>query len=85
MGITGNLHARRAMMRRLRLFRTRTVGAAVAAVLCGMFGLAAIAVSGVPSDGGVFAFGDAGFVGSLPGLTPPVRVSNVVGAVPTLF
>jgi predicted outer membrane repeat protein len=39
----------------------------------------------IGSDGGVFAFGDAGFVGSLPGLTPPVRVSNVVGAVPTLF
>lgn len=39
----------------------------------------------IGSDGGVFAFGDAGFVGSLPGLTPPVRVNNVVGAVPTLF
>jgi hypothetical protein len=39
----------------------------------------------IGSDGGVFAFGDAGFVGSLPGLTPPVKVSNVVGAVPTLF
>ena len=35
----------------------------------------------VGSDGGVFAFGDAGFVGSLPGLG--VQVNNVVGAVPT--
>ena len=34
-------------------------------------------------DGGVFAFGDAGFIGSLPGLN--VSVSNIVGAVPTLF
>ena len=37
----------------------------------------------IGSDGGVFAFGDAGFIGSLPGLN--VKVSNVVGAVPTLF
>jgi hypothetical protein len=37
----------------------------------------------IGSDGGVFAFGDAGFIGSLPGLG--VRVSNVVGAVPTAF
>ena len=37
----------------------------------------------IGSDGGVFAFGDAGFIGSLPGLG--VKVSNVVGAVPTLF
>jgi len=36
----------------------------------------------VGSDGGVFAFGDAGFVGSLPGLN--VHVTNVVGVVPTL-
>ncbi len=35
----------------------------------------------VGSDGGVFAFGDAGFVGSLPGLG--VHVSNIVGIVPT--
>ena len=31
----------------------------------------------------MFAFGDAGFIGSLPGLN--VHVNNVVGAVPTLF
>ena len=37
----------------------------------------------IGADGGIFAFGDAGFVGSLPGLSPPVHVSNVVGAVPT--
>jgi hypothetical protein len=37
----------------------------------------------IGSDGGVFAFGDASFIGSLPGLG--VKVSNVVGAVPTLF
>jgi hypothetical protein len=37
----------------------------------------------IGSDGGVFAFGDASFIGSLPGLN--VKVSNVVGAVPTLF
>ncbi len=37
----------------------------------------------IGSDGGVFAFGDAGFIGSLPGLG--VKVSNVVGAVPTAF
>ena len=34
------------------------------------------------NDGGVFAFGDAGFVGSLPGLN--VHVSNVVGVVSTV-
>ena len=33
----------------------------------------------VGSDGGVFAFGDAGFVGSLPGLG--VHVNNIVGIV----
>ena len=37
----------------------------------------------VGSDGGVFAFGDAGFVGSLPGLG--VHVSNIVGVVPTSY
>jgi hypothetical protein len=38
----------------------------------------------IGSDGGVFAFGDAGFIGSLPGLkvTP---VAPVIGAVQTLF
>ncbi len=35
----------------------------------------------VGKDGGVFAFGDAGFVGSLPGLG--VHVSDIVGVVPT--
>ena len=35
----------------------------------------------VGSDGGVFAFGTAGFKGSLPGLG--VHVSNIVGVVPT--
>ncbi len=35
----------------------------------------------IGQDGGIFAFGDAGFVGSLPGLN--VHVSNIVGAVPT--
>jgi hypothetical protein len=35
----------------------------------------------VGSDGGAFAFGDAGFVGSLPGLG--VKVSDVVAVVPT--
>jgi len=35
----------------------------------------------VASDGGIFAFGDATFFGSLPGLA--LRVNNVVGAVPT--
>ena len=35
----------------------------------------------VGNDGGVFAFGDAGFVGSLPGLK--VHVNNIVGVVPT--
>ncbi len=38
----------------------------------------------IGSDGGVFAFGDAGFVGSLPGLG--VKVSNVVkGRADVLF
>ena len=35
----------------------------------------------VGKDGGVFAFGNAGFVGSLPGIG--VHVSNIVGVVPT--
>jgi subtilase family serine protease len=35
----------------------------------------------VGSDGGVFGFGDAGFVGSLPGIG--VKVSDIVGMVPT--
>jgi len=35
----------------------------------------------VGSDGGVFAFGDAGFVGSLPGIG--VHVNNIVAVVPT--
>jgi len=35
----------------------------------------------IGSDGGIFAFGDAPFVGSLPGLG--VSVTDVVGAVPT--
>ena len=35
----------------------------------------------IGSDGGIFAFGDAPFVGSLPGLG--LRVSDIVGAVPT--
>ena len=35
----------------------------------------------VGADGGVFAFGDAGFVGSLPGLG--VRLSDIVAVVPT--
>jgi hypothetical protein len=35
----------------------------------------------VGSDGGVFAFGDAGFVGSLPGIG--VHVSDIVAVVPT--
>jgi hypothetical protein len=35
----------------------------------------------IGADGGIFAFGDAGFVGSLPGVT--VHVTDVVGAVPT--
>jgi hypothetical protein len=35
----------------------------------------------IGSDGGIFAFGNAGFVGSLPGLG--VKVTNIVGAVPT--
>ena len=35
----------------------------------------------IGSDGGIFAFGDAPFVGSLPGLT--VHVTDIVGAVPT--
>jgi hypothetical protein len=33
------------------------------------------------ADGGIFAF-NAPFDGSLPGLTPPVHVTNIVGAVP---
>jgi hypothetical protein len=32
------------------------------------------------SDGGIFAF-NAPFYGSLPGLNPPVHVTNIVGAV----
>ncbi len=35
----------------------------------------------IGSDGGVFAFGNAGYLGSLPGLG--VHVNNVVGVVPT--
>jgi len=35
----------------------------------------------IGSDGGVFAFGDAGFVGSLPGLG--LHVTNIVGVVAT--
>ena len=35
----------------------------------------------VGSDGGVFGFGDAGYVGSLPGIG--VRVSNIVALVRT--
>jgi hypothetical protein len=35
----------------------------------------------IGSDGGVFAFGNAGFLGSLPGLG--IRVNNIVGVVPT--
>jgi hypothetical protein len=35
----------------------------------------------VGSDGGVFAFGDAGYLGSLPALH--VHVNNIVGVVPT--
>ena len=41
----------------------------------------------VGSDGGVFVFAppgtSGGFFGSLPGLTPPVHVNNIVGMVPT--
>jgi endoglucanase len=37
----------------------------------------------VGADGGVFGFGDATFAGSLPGLSPPVRVDDIVGIVPT--
>jgi len=37
----------------------------------------------IGSNGGVFAFGDAPNVGSLPGLG--VKVTDVVGAVPTRF
>jgi hypothetical protein len=36
----------------------------------------------IGQDGGIFAFGTAPFVGSLPGLSPPVHVTNIVGAVP---
>jgi hypothetical protein len=35
----------------------------------------------IGSDGGVFSFGDAENLGSLPGLG--IHVNNVVGAVPT--
>ena len=35
----------------------------------------------IGSDGGVFAFGDAGFLGSLPALD--IHISNVVGVVAT--
>jgi hypothetical protein len=35
----------------------------------------------VGSDGGVFAFGDAGYLGSLPGLG--VHVNDIVAVVPT--
>ena len=35
----------------------------------------------IGSDGGVFAFGNAGYVGSLPGLG--IHVNNIVGVVPT--
>ena len=35
----------------------------------------------VGSDGGVFAFGDAGFVGSVPGLG--IKVTNITGVVAT--
>ena len=35
----------------------------------------------IGSDGGTFSFGDAGFVGSLPGLG--ADVTDIVGAVPT--
>ena len=34
----------------------------------------------VGNDGGVFAFGDAGFVGSLPGLG--IHVTNIVAFAP---
>jgi hypothetical protein len=35
----------------------------------------------VGKDGGVFAFGDAGFVGSIPGLG--ITVNNIVAVVPS--
>jgi hypothetical protein len=35
----------------------------------------------IGADGGIFGFGTAPFVGSLPGLTPPVDVTDIVGAV----
>jgi hypothetical protein len=35
----------------------------------------------IGADGGLFAYGDAPFQGSLPGIG--VHVSNIVGAVPT--
>ena len=41
----------------------------------------------VGSDGGVFVFPtgqSSGFYGSLPGLSPPVHVNNIVGMVPTV-
>jgi hypothetical protein len=35
----------------------------------------------IGGDGGIFAFGDAPFVGSLPGLG--IHITDIVGAVPT--
>jgi hypothetical protein len=35
----------------------------------------------IGADGGIFAFGDASFEGSLPGIG--IHVTNIVGAVPT--
>ena len=35
----------------------------------------------IGADGGIFAFGDAPFDGSLPGMG--VQVANIVGAAPT--
>ena len=49
MGITKNGNRHVARLRGARPFRMRGMGAAAAALLCGMFGLGAIAVSGVPS------------------------------------
>nr|MDA8355988.1 hypothetical protein [Actinomycetota bacterium] len=37
----------------------------------------------IGGDGGVFAFGTAKFYGSLPGLSPPISVSDIVGATPS--
>ena len=48
-GITKNGNRHVARLRGARPFRMRGMGAAAAALLCGMFGLGAIAVSGVPS------------------------------------